>query len=331
LKRLYDWVAAEHARRALAPWADRLLAEWRLGLTLAESQIEASDIWLEHAFRRRILGQYLAQAGIPWEEIRFWFHFLRLVERSRAHSVALPQTPFGDRLREQVKDEVRTALDERLAAAGRHWHELPHYRRHLQRLWALDIELNRIVDGIADRQSRMRQSLGAEVISEADIQRAEEEAPDLTRARVRGDLIREHPAGKIRASWNLVLTPDGEFSLPTPLSRKLQPVAKQPSAPPAPGAARLTDEAHAMLERWAAHSEVGRRRRTPTAEQLDALAQLAICQDGAEPQAELQTVTTAELEELRTMLRDWAQGRLAEARAAPPPAPQSPTSQSPTS
>jgi hypothetical protein len=260
LKRLHDWVEAEHARRSLAPWADRLLAEWRLGMTLAEAQIDAGEIWLEHALRRRILGLYLAEAGIRWEEMRFWFHFLRLAERFRRHPAAIPQTPFGDRVREQIKEDSRGILDERLVAAGRHWHELPHFRRHIQRLWALDIELNRIVDGIADRQRQMRQSLGAEVISEAAIARAEQEPPDPTRARVRSQMIRHHAGDSaLRATWDGVCTRDGYFSLSTPLSRKPRPASKKP-----PEKRRMTNEERALLERLAEPCQVCTRRREVT-------------------------------------------------------------------
>jgi hypothetical protein len=267
LKQLYAWVEEEHGRRSLAPWADRLLAEWRLGLALAEAQIETSEIWLEHALRRRILGLYLAEAGIRWEEIRFWFHFLRLAERYRAHPAPLPQTPFGDRVRELIKTEFQPLLDRRLIAAGGHWHDLPVFRRHLQRLWALDIELNRIVGGIADRQSEMRRSLGAEVISEEDIQRAEVQAPDPTRARVRSQMIRHHAGDDaLRATWDGVRTRDGHFSLPTPLSRKLQPsIKKQPER------SRMTGEERALFERMAAPCDVCRRRRAMTPAELQEL------------------------------------------------------------
>ncbi|HWN83321.1 MAG TPA: proteasome accessory factor PafA2 family protein, partial [Candidatus Udaeobacter sp.] len=235
LSRLHDWIAEEHRRRPLAPWADRLLAEWRLGLALAEADIDAGEIWLEYALRRRILGLYMAEAGIEWQEVRFWFHFLRLAERFRVPSIELPQTQSGERLRASIREEYQPILDERLIQAGRHWNELPIYRRHLQRLWTLDIELNRIADGIADRQSAMRRSVGAEVISEEAIARAELEPPDPTRARVRAAMIREHQGDRaLGASWDLVRTSQGKFTLPTPLIRKPKPARAASLSTPHP-------------------------------------------------------------------------------------------------
>jgi hypothetical protein len=222
--------ADEH--RSLAPWAKRLLAEWRLGLALADAQNEASEIWLEHALRRRILGQYLADAGLGWQEIRFWFHFLRLAERFRHHVAPLPQSMNGEQLRAAVSPSSVAALDRRLIEAGKSWNDLPRFRRHVERLWALDIELNRIVGGIADRQSRLRRNLGVEVISDAEIAAAEREPPDPTRALLRARMIREHaPDSALRVTWNKVQTGAGSFDLSTPLSRKLQKATRKERRP----------------------------------------------------------------------------------------------------
>jgi len=221
LSQLCDAVETEHERRSLAPWASRLLAEWRLGLAVADAQLEAAEIWLEHALRRRILSTYLAEAGIGWPEMRFWFHFLRLAQHG-SRSGSLPQTFATDRLRAEFSDRSLGELDRRLAEAGKHWHDFPRFRRHIERIWCLDIELNRIQGGIADRQSRMRRELGVEVITEAAIVAAEHDPPDPTRARTRAEVIRQYAGNPgFQVTWNKISTPEGQCDLPTPLSRQL--------------------------------------------------------------------------------------------------------------
>jgi hypothetical protein len=228
---LCDAVQSAHERRSLAPWATRLLAEWRLGLMVAGATLSASEIWLEHALRRRILSMFLAGAGMSWPEVRFWVHFLRLAERCRRKD-SLPRSNNPDCVRAAIREMGLVELDRRLIEAGRSWSEFPRFRRQVERLWRLDIELNRITGGIADRQSRMRQALGAEVVSEAEIAAAEREPPDPTRARTRAEVIRKHfgdPA--LHVTWNKVQTSEGPFELPTPLSRELRkPPAKAPPA-----------------------------------------------------------------------------------------------------
>jgi len=239
LTTLLDEVRRAHATEPLAPWADRVLVEWERGLALVGSgnpDDEEAAVWLEHAFRRRVIGRLLAEAGATWREIHYWSRFLHDVDVFRRNRAApLPYAASGEALRALIDPERLPAFDALLTGANASWSELPRHRRLLERLWSADIELSRIRGGIADEQSRLRAARGLEVVSEEEIARAEREPPASTRAAARAVLIRRHAGDpSLHATWNEVALDRRRYRLPSPLSSRPPRAASTERAPADP-------------------------------------------------------------------------------------------------
>lgn len=225
LEQLADEVRRAHAACPLSPWADRVLAEWERALALLRSRSPDSKLWIEAHLRHHILEEYLREAGLGWDEARFWMQF---VARMQAWSdleafPAMPPRvePLGG-LRRRLSPLVQRGLSALLHQHGFAWDQMPRQRHIIERLQMLDLELSRIEDGIADRQSRMREELGVEVIDGADVERLEREPPARTRAHRRGVLIRHHAGDpSLRACWDKLIVDGRVYLFGSPLVFRL--------------------------------------------------------------------------------------------------------------
>jgi hypothetical protein len=218
-------------RNPLTPWAGRVLAEWEWGLDLLRRASPDGEIWIESHFRRRLLGAYLQKAGMTWDQACFWSRISREMERmNRWGRSRLPQYR-SRRTRSAFSPGAQREIDNLLRDHGFTWKDIPKYSRHIERLRALDLELSRVDQGIAERQSEMRSELDLEVVSAHEVARAEKEPPTRTRARARGLLIKLL-AGQspLRSCWDLVAAPGNAFPLWNPLTWRLPRGASRLSA-----------------------------------------------------------------------------------------------------
>jgi hypothetical protein len=222
---LYEHVAAAEAREPLAPWTGRLLAEWRRGLeVLARGDEDEIALLVEPALRRRVLTAFLAGAGVDWPAARLWAHFLdQLRQLVAGEAGALPASVVA--VRRQLGDEVTGALEQELTAGGFSWRDYPRFRRVVDHLYSLDVELSRAGNGVG---AQLDDALpdAERMIPTARWEALMTAPPAGTRAEARGRLIaRLHGAPDLRASWAGVVAAGRVYDLPNPLSN-LEPVPR---------------------------------------------------------------------------------------------------------
>ena len=215
LEQLADEVRRAHAASPLSPWADRVLAEWERALALLRSRSPDAKLWIEAHLRHHILAEHLRRAGMSSAAARYC---MQLAGRLPAPAQGAPTWSLLRRLGSTVEPGLAALLHHQGLASE----ERRRRRAIIERLQMLDLELSRIEDGIADRQSRMREELGVEVIDSADVERLEREPPARTRAHRRGALIRLHAGDpSLRACWDRVIAGGRTYELGSPLVFRL--------------------------------------------------------------------------------------------------------------
>lgn len=218
---LHARVAAAQAREPLADWAPRLLAEWRRGLdVLGRGNEEEKILLLEPALRRRVLTAFLDEAGVSWRVARLWADFFdrvrTLVAIDPADVNPLPLTVPA--VQRRLGEEASAALERELKVAGFSWSDYPRFRRLVDGLYSLDIELSRAGDGLGSRLDDSPPER-ERLIPAEKWEALMHSPPRGTRAEARGRLIARHrDAPDLRASWAGVVAEGRVYDLPSPLS-----------------------------------------------------------------------------------------------------------------
>jgi hypothetical protein len=227
-EQLYALIADAHTRESLAEWTPRLLAEWRRGLEArARGNEEEMSLLLEPALRRRVLSTFLDQAGVDWRAARIWAEFFDRVRLLlAAESGELTPLPLAaSAARRRLGEEASVALARELRAAGFSWRDYPRFRRLVDRLYSLDIELSRAGDGLGPRLDDAPPE-DERLIPTRRWQALMHSPPMGTRAEARGRLIARHrDAPDLRASWAGVVADGRVYDLPSPLSA-VEPAAR---------------------------------------------------------------------------------------------------------
>jgi hypothetical protein len=218
-ERLLAQVSAAHAREPLAPWADRILREWARGLgVVARGNEEETALLLESALRRRVLTAFLDGAGVEWRIARVWADFFDRLHCLIANGEPSPLPATVPAVRRRLGEDLAAALERELKLAGFSWRDYPRFRRLMDRLYSLDIELSRTGDGLGTRLDDALPE-GERVISTRQWQALMHSPPRGTRAEARGRLIARHQgAPDLRASWAGVVADGRVYDLPSPLS-----------------------------------------------------------------------------------------------------------------
>ncbi len=216
-------VAAAHAREPLAPWADRVLAEWEHGLAvIARGDEEESALLIESALRRQVLGAFLEREGLDWRTARVWGACLDQI-RTLSPDPGAPLPTSAAQVRRRLGEEVAGAVEAELRHAGFGLRDYPRYVRAVDGLMSLDIELARTPDGLGAEIDRVSGN-GAAIVPDERRRALMRTPPAGTRAEVRGRLIARHfDAPDLRASWAGVVARGRVYDLPSPLSTSEPP------------------------------------------------------------------------------------------------------------
>jgi hypothetical protein len=217
-ERLLTRVGASSAKEPLAPWADRVLAEWERGLAaIARGDNEETSLLLESALRRRVLTALLDEASVDWRSARVWAECLNQIRQMSPEPTApLPRNSSG--IERRLGVEAASLIEGKLKLAGFSWRDYPRFARVIDRLYSLDVELARVPDGLGVRLDDARPDPERVVPSE-HWRRFMRRPPKGTRAEARGRLIDRHgTAPDLRASWAGVVAWGRVYDLPSPLS-----------------------------------------------------------------------------------------------------------------
>jgi hypothetical protein len=226
-ERLHAHVAAAQAREPLAEWAPRLLAEWQRGIhAMVAGSEEEKSLLLEPVLRRRVLSAFLAEAGVSWRVARLWADFFDRVRALLAvggETTPLPVTATA--AQRSLGHESAQVLELELKAAGFSWQDYPRFRRVVDGLYTLDIELSRAGDGLGIRLDDAPPE-EERLVPTGRWRAFMQSPPPGTRAEARGRLITRHQrAPDLRASWAGVVAEGRVYDLPSPLSA-LEPVPR---------------------------------------------------------------------------------------------------------
>ncbi len=216
-EKLLTRIEAAHEKEPLAPWAGRLLHEWRRGLAaIARGDEDELALLIESALRFQVLSAFLAGEGVDWRAARVW---AGVIDRIRAWTAAegrsLPGTWAAASRR--VGEEEAAGLAAELKRAGFSGRDYPRFARIVDQLYGLDIGLGRIDGGSGARLDAARPAADR-IVSEAEWRGLVRTPPPGTRAEVRGRMIaRFRGAADLRASWAGIVAAGRVYDLGNPL------------------------------------------------------------------------------------------------------------------
>lgn len=201
VQRVYLRAAERFLSTRLAPsWAAQVVEKW--GTVLDGLATDPMGVPLDAFIKYQVLEADLASRGLNFDTVSIWHQlFFDLIVPRLRNEV---QVDNVDRIKANVHaalpDTSFNEVDKFLKSRGIRWEEL-------KEIWETMNAILRTEYGysLIDRTSSLAvpfESQTNQIVDEEDITFARQHPPQTTRARLRGEAIRQHRSGDLWVSWD---------------------------------------------------------------------------------------------------------------------------------
>lgn len=209
VQRRYLQQAESYLRRSFMPeWAGEVCRLWRCTLGALENSPESMSKILDWPLKQALYAARAARRGIPWESLPVWNAALGLIQ-GPLRSPALcgrPLTPETILEARSAAGSLGTDADRTLSAGGLDWRGLGELLALRRELFEIDVRFGQLGPGGIFNSLDREGVLDHRIEGVGDPEAAAGEPPTDTRAKVRGQAVRElsRAAGTYICDWQAV-------------------------------------------------------------------------------------------------------------------------------
>jgi len=196
-------------------WAYQVVERWQQVLDWFEREPEHLKYYLDAYTKFFLFERHLRRKGIDWETIRPWLFVIHNLEGQVPPGFKkVRPSNIRDFLREALSQETFEMLDTHVRCSKMRWQDFPFILECFYELMEIDIRYHSI-----DRKSSLFYELDRmgflkhRLVSEQEIEKAQNQPPSGTRAAVRGRFIQVLSGQDYEVSWTGIWAEEGEAKI----------------------------------------------------------------------------------------------------------------------